>query len=124
MAVQYAIEFADTLIEVRVSGVPDRESVVQMWFDITAACRENECFRVLGLSKTERAIELQDALQYAKIFEKAGVTPEYRIAWVQANPAAFVMIELIVAMVRNRKLATGEVFKEEVEARRWLAGDD
>ena len=123
MAVQYAIEFADTHLEVSVSGVPDRESIVQMWFDITAACRENDCFRVLGLSSTERAIELKDALQYAKIFEQVGVTPNYRIAWVQANPASFVMIELIVEMLRNRKLAEGEVFKEEAEARRWLAED-
>ncbi len=122
MAVHYTIAYEDPHVVVRVSGVPDRESVSKMWRDITASCRENGCYTVLGLSATDRSIALEDALDFASIFEEAGVTPDYRIAWVQSNPAAIVMVELISEMTRNRKLAESMVFSDEAEARRWLTG--
>lgn len=121
MAVQYTIAYESPHVVVHVSGVPDRESVSQMWRDITVSCRENRCYAVLGLSATDRSVALEDALDYASIFEEAGVTPDYRIAWVQSNQAAMVMIELISEMTRNRKLAESKVFSDEAEARRWLA---
>ena len=123
MAVQYTIAYESPHVVVRVSGVPDRESILQMWRDIATSCRENGCYKVLGLSATDRSVALEDALDFASIFEEARVTPDYRIAWVQSNQAAMVMIELISEMTRNRKLAESGVFSDEAEARRWLRDD-
>ena len=120
MAVQYAIEFADTHIEVRVSGIPDRDSLVSMWRDVVAACAENSCFDVLGLSTVERPTSLRDAISYAEILEEAGVTPNTRVAWLNRNPAAFVMVELIAEVLSNRRIAEACAFRDETDARRWL----
>ena len=123
MSVQYAIEFADTHIEVRVGGDPDRESLVNMWREVVAACVENDCFDVLGLSTVERPTSLRDAIGYAKILEEAGVTPNTRVAWFNRNPAAIVMVELIAEVISNRRTAVACAFRNEAEARRWLGED-
>ena len=120
MPVEYSVEFAESHVEVRVSGVPDRPSVEQMWADIASACRDNNCFHVLGVSKTERAIELKHAMDYSTIFDKAHLPLGLRTAWVQTNPAAVVMIELIIEMTRKRFQGEGKVFSNEAEARQWL----
>ncbi len=121
---EYSVEFADTHVEVRVSGVPDRPSIERLWKDIVSLCREKNCFRILGLSSTERAIELEHAMDYSTIFEQAGLLPGFRVAWVQFNPAAAVMIELIIETTRKRFNGEGKVFFDEIEARRWLLEAD
>ena len=124
MPVEYSVSCVDSIVEVRVSGVPDRASVEQMWIDIAASCRDNDCSHVLGVSTTERAIELKDAMDYSTIFDKAGLPLGLRTAWVQTNPAAVVMIELIIELTRKRFKGEGQVFSDEVEARSWLAKQD
>ncbi len=121
MPVEYSVKFADSLVEVHVSGVPDRPSVERMWTDIASACRDNNCFQILGVSKTERAVELKDAMDYSTIFDDARLPLGLRTAWVQTNPAATVMIELIIELTRKRFQGEGKVFANETEARRWLA---
>ncbi len=123
MPVEYSVEFAESHVEVRVSGVPDRLSIEQMWADIASACRENDCFHVLGVSTTERAIELKDAMDYSTIFDEARLPLGLRTAWVQTNPAATVMIELIIELTRKRFQGEGKVFTDEAQARAWLAAD-
>ena len=122
MPVEYSVEFAGSHVEVRVSGVPDRPSIEQMWKDIVTTCRANDCLYVLGLSSTERAIELEHVMDYSTIFDEAGLVPGFRVAWVQGNPAAVVMIELIIDLHRKRFGGEGKVFSDEAEARQWLTG--
>lgn len=120
MPVEFTVEYADSYVEVRVSGVPDRNSIEAMWKDIVRVCGENDCSRVLGVSNTERAIELEHAMDYSNIFDKAGLPQGFRVAWVQTNPAAVVMIELIIEMTRKRFAGEGEVFSDEADALSWL----
>mgnify|MGYP001826779788 FL=1 len=121
MAAQYTIEYVRSIIEVRVSGVPDRESVAQMWKDIVAASAEHQCLSILGLSNMDRPLKLADALDHQAIFLEAGVTIDHRIAWVQLNPAAYAMTELVETVLLNRGLANGRLFTDEFEARSWLS---
>ena len=121
MAAIYAISCTDSIIEVRVTGTPDRVSIARMWQDIVAACKEHECRSILGLSDMEQPIKLADAIDHQAIFLEAGVTTDLRIAWVQLNPAAVRMNMLIESMLANRGLASGRVFTEEMIARKWLA---
>ena len=121
MAANYTIECVDSVIEVRVTGTPDRPSLARMWQDIVGACREHRCLSVLGLSDMERPIKLADAIDHQAIFLEAGVTIDHRIAWVQLNPQAVRMNMLIESVLLNRGLANGRVFTNELEARRWLA---
>lgn len=120
MTAQYSIECVNSVIEVRVTGVPDRQSVSQMWKDIMAACAEHQCLSVLGLSNWDRPLKLADAIDHQAIFLEAGVTIDHRIAWVQLNPEAYKMTEVAETILLNRGLINGRLFSDELEARRWL----
>ena len=121
MTANYVIERVDSVIEVRVTGTPDRASIAQMWKDIIAASSEHRCLSILGLSDMDQPIRLADAIDHQAIFLEAGVTIDHRIAWVQMNPAAVRMNMLIESVLLNRGLANGRIFTNEIEARNWLA---
>lgn len=121
MAAQYTIDFVHSIIEVRVTGVPDRASIAQMWEDIVAAAAEHQCLSILGISNMDRPLKLADAIDHQAIFLEAGVTIDHRIAWVQLNPEAYAMTELVETVLLNRGLAHGRLFTDEFEARHWLS---
>ena len=120
MTANYTIESRNSVVEVRVSGTPDRSSIAQMWKDIIAACKQHECLSVLGLSDMEQPLRLADAIDHQAIFLEAGVTIDHRIAWVQMNPDAVRMNLLVESVLLNRGLVNGHVFTNEIEARKWL----
>lgn len=121
MATKYSIRCVNSVIEVRVGGIPDRASISQMWKEIITACAENSSFSILGLSNMQQPIKLADAIDHQAIFLEAGVTIDHRIAWVQLNPEALEMTELAETVLLNRGLLNGRLFTDEFEARRWLA---
>ena len=123
MALEYSIVAEPSMIVLRVSGIPDRDSITEMWRAVAAAGDKYDCRDVLGLSTTERPVELAVAIDAEKIFMNAGISNDYRIAWVNPNAAASVMINLIEEVLKNRKLADGRGFADEQSARRWLAGN-
>ncbi|MDH3619268.1 MAG: hypothetical protein OER91_00130 [Gammaproteobacteria bacterium] len=120
MVAQYTIECVNSVIEVHATGLPDRQSVSQMWKDIINACEEHECMSILGTTNMERPLKLADAIDHQAIFHEAGVTIDHRIAWVQLNPAAYEMTQLVETVLLNRGLVNGRLFTDEIEARRWL----
>ena len=120
MAVNYNIELIISTIEVQATGIPDRQSVSQMWKDIIDACKEHQCFSILGLSNFDQPLRIADAIDHQAIFLEAGVTIDHRIAWVQLNPEAYAMTELAETVLLNRGLANGRLFNNELDARRWL----
>lgn len=122
MAAQYSIEHIYSTIEVHVSGIPDRQSVSQMWKDIIVACAEYQCLSILGISNMDEPLKLADAIDHQAIFLEAGVTIDHRIAWVQLNPKAYKMTEVAESVLLNRGLVNGRLFTDEFEARRWLEG--
>ncbi len=123
MELQYHIEFLDGVVEVRVTGSPDRASLGQMWKDIVAATKEHQCLYILGIAYLDTPLKVADAIDHQAIFLEAGVTIDHRIAWAQLNPAAVEMTRLAETVLLNRGLAYGRLFTDEYEARRWLRGD-
>ncbi len=123
MALDYSIEFINGVIEVRVTGIPDRESIARMWSEIIAACARHKCLYILGVSNIDRPQKVADAIDHQAIFLQAGVTIDHRIAWAQLNPDAVEMTRLAETVLLNRGMVNGRLFTDEHEARRWLRGD-
>ena len=123
MALDYRIELRNGVIEVRVAGIPDRESIAQMWSKIVQACARHECLYILGVSNIDRPQRVAVAIDHQAIFLEAGVTIDHRIAWVQLNPDAMEMTRLAETVLLNRGMVNGRLFTDEYEARRWLRGD-
>ena len=119
MALQFVITYEQTHVEVHVSGQPDYLSTEKMWKNIAAACQNNNCHNILGVANID-VLSSEHAYDHAAIFEAAGMTDEYRIAWVELNPGVKEMVKLIEAIARNRGLAEGRVFDDITEAKRWL----
>jgi len=120
MTAEYTIEYVNSVISIRVTGTPDRQSIAQMWKDIIAACSEFECLSILGLSNMDQPLKVADAIDHQAIFLEAGVTIDHRIAWVQQNPDALAMTQLVESVLLNRGLVNGRLFTNELEARDWL----
>ena len=120
MVAQYTIEFVNSIIEVHVTGLPDRQSIAPMWKDIMKACEDHGCMTILGVTNMDRPLKLADAIDHQAIFLEAGVTIDHRIAWVQLNPAAYERTQLVESVLLNRGLINGRLFTDELEARRWL----
>lgn len=120
MAVEYSIEYTGSIIEVRLTGIPNRASITQMWKDIVAASGRHQCLSILGLSNLDRPLKVADAIDHQAIFLEAGVTNDHRIAWVQLNPDAYSMTELAETILRNRGQLNGRLFTDELVARSWL----
>lgn len=120
MPFEYSIKHEDSLIRVTVTGSPDYLSTDQLWRDIVANCKRYECPRVLGESETEQWQD-SDAYDHASIFQAAGVSNRYRIAWVEKNPEARDSVRLAEAVVKNRGFEKARLFGSVAEAKRWLA---
>ena len=120
MPLEYSIRYEDALIRVKVTGSPDYLSTDRLWHDIVAACQEHDCLKILGESNTENWKE-EDAYDHAPIFEAAGMSSRYRVAWVEANATARETIKLAEAVVNNRDVVTGRIFSSLADAERWLA---
>ena len=72
MTANYDISCVDSVIEVRVTGTPDRPSIAQMWKDIVVACKDHHCLSILGLSDMDQPLKLADAIDHQAIFLEAG----------------------------------------------------
>ena len=122
MAFKFKIWHEDPVIRVSVTGSPDYLSTDKLWHDIVTACKDHNCLKVLGESATEDWQDA-DAYDHAAIFEAAGLSNLYRVAWVENNSGAREKVKLAEAVVNNRDVVTSRLFDTLAEARRWLDQD-
>ncbi len=121
MALNYSIDAEDSVLVLRLSGVPDRASKTQLFRDVATAARQHDCYDILGLSSTEMPGTLENTLEIKDMLKAAGVTSDFRVAWVNPNAAAEVMIKLVEEMLKNSDLANMKAFQDEQSARMWLS---
>ncbi len=89
---------------------------------LAKACEDVRCFKILGVTEFSNPLTTMEAYDHQNIFEEAGITQKYRIAWAEKNPEARKMIKFIETVLRNRGLEV-RLFSDVVEAKQWLLGD-
>jgi len=57
----YTIRFDETLVRPTTSGSFDYLRALQMWQEINATCEEQQCFRILVISKIDEPVATPDA---------------------------------------------------------------
>lgn len=122
MALDYQIRYEDRVVMVNMRGKFDYVSLDRLWKEIVATCKEHGCTSILGVADIESPPS-SVAYDHASVFEFAGLSSDYRIAWVEQNPRAKDVASLTAAVVRNRGLATGQTFDSVRAARNWLTAD-
>ncbi|RYG20862.1 MAG: hypothetical protein EOO07_04155, partial [Chitinophagaceae bacterium] len=84
------------------------------------ACNQRKCFYVLGEQDLSTAISTMDAWNHQIIFEEAGITAKFTIAWVDKNPRTFEHTEFIRTVLANRNIGYGKLFSDAEKAKSWL----
>ena len=123
MEFNYSVSIEQPLIRVRSQGAFDYLKVYEMWKAVVAACNEHQCYCILGESLSTEPIPKLDAYEHVSLIESAGVTPDYRIAWVSKDTAVLERLRLIETLLRERLVFNVSVFENTATAKRWLAAE-
>ena len=119
---QFQITFEGNYIQVRLQGSEDLGVASRLWPQIREACKDNDCFKVLGIAETSSPLGTMDAYNHAELFHKLGINHQYRIAWVELNPEAYEATQFAETVLKNRGLP-GRLFADVSEAKQWLLNE-
>ncbi len=100
-------------------GEKSIDTARELWTAIVQACEEHQCYRVLGIANSTKAMPIIDGFDHVALFRELGIDTNYRIAWVEQNPDSIKSIKFVDAALFNRMLP-GRVFSDEDEAKAWL----
>ena len=117
-----SVSFEGDHVLVRTAGDKDYEYLEQLWAKVARTCEKHQCFRVLGIANTHTPVEPLEAYDVPRIYRDNNIDHRYRIAWVEKNPDAVDIIDLMESILSNRDLP-GRRFASTEEAREWLFGD-
>ena len=120
MTARFTVEFKGDYVEVHSDGEKDIEYARHLWTEVEKTCRASDCHRVLGLAKTTKPVKVIEGFDHAELFKGLGITPDYRIAWVEFNEEAFEIAKFIETVIFNRSIAALKAFHDEAAARLWL----
>ena len=124
MESQISISFEQTYLHVRITGKGTRDHAIKLWREIAEACHQYQCFKVLGEQDLKIAVSTLEALDHPDIFRQAGITEQFRIAWVDLNPRTFETTSFIRNVLANRAMGQGKIFTRVEDAKKWLLGND
>ena len=92
---------------------------LEIWGSIAKACAEQGCKKVLALSNSA-PLKTMEASSHWEVFNKVGITPDYRIAWVEGNAKTKEAAKLIETVLDNRGYSQARMFDDPAEAKKWL----
>ena len=108
-------------IRIDSEGEKSMEWAREIWPAVIKACEENDCYRVLSISRSTKVISIMEGFNYVGLFRELGINTKYRIAWVELNEHAIKTVRFIDAALFNRMLP-GRLFETEEQAKAWLLG--
>jgi hypothetical protein len=117
------VTFEGDHVRVIADGDKDYQFQNRMWEEVSSACEEQKCFKILGLANTTTPLEAVEGYDTARIFRDLKINSRYRLAWVELNDEARNMTEFIATVLANRGLP-GRLFDTEEEAKKWLLESD
>jgi hypothetical protein len=122
---EIVIEYKGSYIYAALYGKNNYDISLELWRRIMAACKQYNCFNILGENYTTEELSTMDAYDHLKILEEVGLTLQYRVAWVDQATATARGLEFVeTVVVKNRGLAKGRLFSNVEEAKRWLLGKE
>ncbi len=117
------IEHKGSYIHVGQYGEDNYDISLDLWQRVVAACRQHDCYNILGESHTEEELSTIDAYSHIEIFKLAGVTLKHRVAWVHKGGEPSKEGRFIETVLQNRGMVNGRLFSSVAEAKRWLLGE-
>jgi hypothetical protein len=122
---EIVVEYRGNYVYAALYGKNSYEISLELWRRIMAACKQNNCFNILGENFTTTELSTMDAFNHLKILEEVGLTLQYRIAWVDEKTPTGKGLEFVeTVVVKNRCLANGRLFSNIEDAKSWLLGKE
>ena len=119
------VEYKGDHVYAAMYGKNNYDLSLELWRRRTAACKQYNCFNILGENFTTEELSTMDAFDHLKILEEVGITFQYRIAWVDQKTPTGKGLEFVeTVVVKNRGMANGRLFSNVEEAKRWLLGKE
>lgn len=119
------IEYKGSHVHARIYGKNNYDVSLEVWRRIMAACKEHNCFNILGENYTTEELSTMDAFNHIEILGLVGLTLQYRVAWVNHVKETSRGLEFVeTVVVKNRGLVNGGLFPNIEEAKRWLLGEE
>jgi hypothetical protein len=123
MSYTMSVTYAGDYVEVHSTGDKNLQTAAMLWQKITRICAEHNCYRVLGISRSDRPMPIMDSVKHQELFKDFKVTYRYKVAWVELNPAALGNVKFLEMFVQNRCLVNGRLFHDVGSAKQWLLSD-
>lgn len=120
MSGEFVITPHDEFIHVTASGTGTLSLALEMWSAIAQACKDNQCYKILGEQNLSSPLSTKDAYKHFEIFQRAGIGSRHLIAWVDPNLASREVVKFIGHVVSNRLFTRGRIFSDRNEAEKWL----
>lgn len=125
MSYRIVVEYRGDHVYTAHYGKNNYEISLELWRRVMEACKQHNCFNILGENFTTAELSTMDAFNHLKILEEVGLTLQYRVAWVDEKTSTGKGLEFVeTVVVKNRCLANGRLFSNAEEARRWLLGNE
>jgi hypothetical protein len=122
MKIPIVVSFEGEYVKIRSDGDKTYEYSEELWQTVGDACRKHDCYCVLGIAETTRPLPVIDGIDLPQIFQQAGITSDYKIAWVELNTDAFEAVQFLETVLVNRYFNV-RLFSEIAAAKEWLLGD-
>jgi len=117
---KFAITPMDGYIYVEVFAKGNSDEVLGLWKNIAAACNQQQCFNILGVTRFKMGVDTLTGLDHHSVFLEVGIDHRYRIAWVGESQHVYESIEFIKNVLANRATGYGKIFSNEDDAKKWL----
>lgn len=114
----------ENYLHVVTEGTGNSKNALIVWKQITAACEQYKCYKILGEQDLDNSLSTNDALDFPSIFKQAGITTMHRIAWVDRNPRTRDTTVFVRDILTNRSIVNGRLFTDVKKAKQWLLGGE
>lgn len=116
---KYLISCKEDHIEATSDGPKTLECIIHLWSEIIHACKECTCFNILNISNSLSPITVSEAINHLKSFEHLEITNDYRVAWVELNPACGKSTLLVESLLSSYGINI-RTFMDIGDAKSWL----
>jgi hypothetical protein len=113
------ITFEGNYVQIISEGEKSFETSLELWPRAIKVCKENNCFKVLGIATSVKAPSITDSYKHGELFHNFKIDFRFKIAWVELNPDEVENIKFLEDVLKNRGMNV-KLFKDVKSAKTWL----